>query len=110
MKESTRKILENAKKLAENKSGMSKNLTLEETGQLLRGNPLHAWYSTEHAIKSGNATYKGLDGKPVAATLVCWSKERGETWIKGTNYTDYDYVGVVTPEFLEDCGAIEIML
>jgi hypothetical protein len=104
-------ILEKAEKLLSNKSGIpAKDLTLEEAGQMLRGNPLHAWYSTEHMLKSGDAVYEDLNGKPVAVTLVCWSKERGEDWIKRTKYTDYQYIGPITSKFIGNLGATEIFV
>ena len=80
-----------------------------EASALIRGNPLHAWYSTGHMLKCGDVVYEGLNGKPVAVTFVCWSKEKGEDWVKNSKFKDYRYIGTVTPNFLGDLGATELI-
>lgn len=57
---------------------------------------IHAWYSTQHMLKSGDVVYEGLNGKPVAVTFVCSSKERGDEWVKRSLFDDYKYIGMVS--------------
>jgi len=84
-------------------------MTETEARACIRGNSLHAWYSTEHMLTSGDVVYEGLNGKPVAVTFVCWSKEKGDKWVNNSKFKDYVYLGTITPNFLGDLGATELI-
>ena len=56
---------------------------------------MHCWYSNQHDLKCGVATYM-MDGEPKAVTFVCASLEKGWQYIKEqlSHFTDYIYIGL----------------